>query len=192
MRPREHIVNRQDAKIARNLSCLIRPWRSRYPAPALGGLGRSFLVLLALVSFLFPGCGARETEDEFLVKNAVRKYNTALVESYRTGDPTLLDGLATEREMRRVDILIGTLQGQNRRLRATLDRIDFGAVQGGGDRLAKVSTHEAWSYEHMDLTRQTRVGNARRIEYDLLYTLERQGARWMVAHLAISEQPAGK
>ncbi len=195
-------TNRQDlpaasaaqagAKIARNLSCLIRLWWSRYPAPALGGHGGSSLVLLLLVSFLFPGCGARETEQEFLVKNAVRKYNTALVESYRSGDASLLDGLATGREIRRVDILIDTLKAQNRRLRASLERIDFGALQVEGDRLAKASTRETWSYEHVDVAKQTPVGKARRIEYALLYSLERQGNRWLVAALALKEERAGK
>lgn len=170
------------ADSAKNISCAIHP-RWRRPARLAGSS-----LILALITSLSLGCGARETEEEFLVKNAVRKYNTALVESYRTGDPSLLDSLATEPEIHRVDILIATLQGQNRRLRASLERIDFGDVQVEGARLATVRTREVWSYEHVDATRQTRVGDLRRIEYDLLYSLERHGAKWLVASLAHSEE----
>lgn len=168
------------ADSAKNISCAIRP---RWPARLAGSS-----LILALITSLSLGCGARETEEEFLVKNAVRKYNTALVESYRTGDPSLLDGLATEPEIRRVDILIATLQGQNRRLRASLERIDFAGVQVEGAHLATVRTREVWSYEHVDASRQTRVGDRRRIESDLLYSLERHGAKWLVASLAHSEE----
>lgn len=92
-----------------------------------------------------------------------------------------------------MDILIGTLQERNRRLRASLERIDFGAVQlNEAARHATVRTREVWSYEHVDAARHISLGSVKRVEYDLLYTLERQGNRWLVAALALKEERAEK
>lgn len=126
------------------------------------------------------GC-ARESAEDFLLKNAVRKYNRALVETYRMAEPGLLADVAAEQEVRKVDVLITTLQMQNKVLRASLDRIAFIGMDRPGDERAEVKTSEDWFYEHMDRKTRQRVGQAKRIHYELVYTLERKGGKWIVA-----------
>lgn len=148
------------------------------------------LALLALAACPRP----REDAEVYAAKNAVVRYNQALVESYRAGRAELLVGVASEGEVSRVAALISGLatRGQYMEARQTAYAVTRAEVRPGGDGGrggAVVDAEERWVYEHRSLGARDAPVPQKTLGYRLSYLLERRGDGWVVAQVLDQDHP---
>lgn len=97
--------------------------------------------LIALV--LAQGaCDANRRDGEA----AVRAYNDALIEAYRTADPAGLEAVAGPDECRRIQVLIDLKESNRIVLESTLESLEVISVEPAESGGLQVETQERWRY----------------------------------------------
>lgn len=109
------------------------------------------LILRTLASLLLLGgvlgCGetaAVSPQDEAEIATLLGSYLPRLADAYRTGDLTILEGLATEKEIAELDKRIADLADQGREVRPTLQSFDIEDINIWSYANAFVTTIEVW------------------------------------------------
>lgn len=150
---------------------------------------------LALLAVLLTACPrAREDAEAYAARNAVIRYNQALVEAFGASRADLLTAVATEEEISRVAAVISGLARQDQYMVARqtsfeVRSTDLEPVPDAGLAAARVSATETWSYEHRPLARREVPVPPRTVTYRLTYLLRRQGSGWLVGQVLDQEHP---
>lgn len=154
------------------------------------GLGVAFLLgLLAMLTALAGGCTRRgEERESYPIQGAVSRYNRALIEVYRTGRIDPLDSAATERETRKVSLVLYSLLAEEKLMEAQLKQLELVKVEIAGS-VAYAWTVEDWVYQHRDVRSHEPRGPLKTQRYELKYRLARKGEDWTVASVEYSRAP---
>jgi hypothetical protein len=139
------------------------------------------VVKLCLIGLILAGslsCGSSTNEDAVIMK-AVGKYNQALVIAYRNVDFGPLGGAASEKEAKKVRVIVNSYLEGNQVMESDVKRIDFKDVKVEGDR-ATARTSEDWTYRWVDFKTGEEVEPLKDIHYEMLYHLEKIDEKWLV------------
>ena len=146
-------------------------------------------VVVLAVAALALGC-PRQKEDaaSYAARNAVIRYNQALVEAFRASRADLLTDASTEDEMSRVAAVIAGLTTRSQFMLARQTSFEVARIvvyaEDGGVPRARVEAKESWSYEHRSLTARETPVTPKTITYELTYELvSRPGGGWLVTEV---------
>lgn len=147
-------------------------------------------MLLLAVALVAPGCAASEEvarADEAEIREALEQYLPRLAAAYRETDAQLLEGLAAEKEIARVDRRTLDLMEEGRRvdgefLRLTLEKVDVWNAAN-----AYVTTRELWNIRQTTLSGETTISEELERPYRVQYQLKRDDGRWRVLFRGIQE-----
>lgn len=142
--------------------------------------------VLLLVAALCACACAGPSEAELL--RAVRAYDDALIEAYRTADATLLEPVAGPREAKKLLGLIGAKLDMGVTLDAELVSLEPAGVERTQDG-ATVHTREVWRYADRRAGSGAPVGEASQDHYLVAYLLARRDARWVVEEVRFDAAP---
>lgn len=150
-----------------------------------------FIVLI--ISFGYINCSNPEVKyEEKLLKNTVRKYLLSLMETYRDFYIERLDGICSEGEKRRIDVLIQTMKLENKYLDAKLKELSFIRVLKIDNDNYEVWTEEKWDYLHRDIKTQLPVDKLKSESYKMVYTVVKREGQWIVNYVDFADARAGK
>lgn len=145
----------------------------------------SSLAALAVALVAVTGCPRQqENAEAYAARNAVVRYNQALVEAFRASRAELLTEVATGDEISRVVSIIAGLatRGQfmvSRQTNFEVIRTTV-ATDDGGAPTATVEAKETWTYEHRSLEAKNTPVPPKTVSYRLTYLLEPHGGGWLV------------
>ncbi len=142
---------------------------------------------ISLLLFLVACSGKEKNYEERLIRNAVRKYNSALIETYRDFVVSRLDEYATESEVKRIDVLILSMRIEGKFLNAKIKGLRFKEVRMTGDDTAEVDTEEDWEYQHLNIKTHQPMSELKKVKYNMTYTLVRRDNRWLVKFVDYTE-----
>ncbi len=152
---------------------------------------RAALALLALGLAACPR--GREDAEAYAARNAVVRYNQALVEAYRASRADLLTQAASPAEISRVAAIISGLasRGEFMEARQTSFQVTRTEVTAGdtGPVSARVDATETWTYEHRALSRRDAPVAPKTVDYHLTYLLEPSESGWRVGKVLDQEHP---
>ncbi len=146
--------------------------------------------LLALA--LLAGCSGGAGE----AAKAVRAYDDALVRAYAGNDASRLAGVATDKELARVQVLIDLKVAGKLVLESRIESFEVTSASSSGD-TATVETRERWRYHDRRLRPGEPPGPEFVADMKMRYDLVREGGRWKVASATtlandFVEPPKGK
>jgi|GEM_PF-2198392 len=163
----------------------------------------SLIILGCLLLAVLAGCTSREET----VKEAVNDYNRTLIAVLDSGSVDLLNSVATEKEVRRMELFLTFLNEEKKRLSADLQEIRFlsvnitenvkpdgpnGDAPGQLDRKfppeAEVRTEELWNYRYLDPETGAQIEGPFKIKYDAVYRLTKPDDRWIVYEVYFTEE----
>jgi len=130
--------------------------------------------LVVFVLVFVSACGG--VEDE--AGRALRAYNEALVLAYRTSDPAVLAEVATERELRKVRVLIDLKKASRLVLESTLEELEVTSAEPCGTDCLVAETRERWRYYDRPLDPGKPPGVVFVVDTALRYELIRQDGAW--------------
>jgi len=162
---------REVAMVRRNLSALVA------------------LLLLAGVAVATTGCENTEPSPEVRkeVVSAVRTYLDRLAQAYSEMDATLLEGYATEGEIRDTQALLHKLRASGDRVEASLLRMDVLDVQVFRVVNATVTLLEVWDVRRLDYyTGKEKGHNPGTIQHSIIQ-LRKIDGKWMVTARRVQE-----
>lgn len=143
-------------------------------------------VILIVLSFIL-GCAKGTDEDLKEVKEAVRSYDEALIKVYSVLDPKPLYGLASEKEIGRVRMIIWKFLGEKTFMESELKEIRFQKVEMKGDS-AEVETREKWRFRHLREGTREEVRPWADAEYNLRFVMKKEKGKWMVESARLLDQ----
>jgi len=124
------------------------------------------------------------------VEAALEAYLPKLAAAYAEGDPSLLEGVAVEKEQAVVELRLAELASQGQIYDTTLKQLTVEDVRV--DRTtAYVTTIEVWDIEVRTLVSKHLVRSYPDQRYRVRYQLKRQDGRWLVYFRNLQEEPAG-
>jgi hypothetical protein len=103
--------------------------------------------LWLLLPFAVSACGeapAVSPEDQVAIATLLGNYLPRLADAYRSGDLTILEGLASEKEIAELDKRISDLAAEGRDVRPTFESFDIEDVTVWSHSNAFVTTIEVW------------------------------------------------
>lgn len=101
------------------------------------------LLILVIATSWFSAClDARRKQAQ----EAVRSYNDALILAYRTSDPTPVRDVATDKELRKLTVLIDLKRAANLVLESKLEKLAVTSVEEPNPGVMIVGTEERWRY----------------------------------------------
>lgn len=135
-----------------------------------------------LLFFLISGCKASVTDPEIsLIETTIRRYNRALADAYRDMSVDPLQGIASEREMGKVNMILMGFRAKNQYMETELKGIEFERIERKGTDSADVETEESWRFRHLDKKTGQEVKPWVQEEYKLLYHMAKKDGSWIVA-----------
>lgn len=124
-------------------------------------------------------------QNEETVKETVKNYNEILMTVYQRQKADLLREVTTEDELERVRLyLTYNYYEKKQALRSHLNNLEVTTVKLKGRR-ATVRTKEDWTYRYLDINTQKPTTAEKRARYEVTYSLEKRGKRWLVAKLEL-------
>jgi hypothetical protein len=147
---------------------------------------RSIRALAAGCAALCVSAGCRPSDAELV--NAVRRYDQAVIEAYRSSDAKPIEAITGEDEGRRLTALIGVKRDMGVTLDAQL--LEFrveGVGREGHD--YTVSTVERWYYQDRRIGSGERVGADSTDRYWMRYRLRRRGGALVVTGADFERPP---
>jgi hypothetical protein len=121
-------------------------------------------------------CGGLSDEEAV---NVVRVYDRQVIAAFRAGDPQLIEGVAGDREARKLWALIGVKLDQNIFLDAELEDLRVTGVERASPAVL-VDTEERWTYRDRRIGSGALVGQESRDRYRMRYTLRKVKGVWVV------------
>lgn len=146
-----------------------------------------YLLILNLFFILFNCTDKRIQYEEKVLRNVVRKYIIALIETHRDFNLEHLDGIASEGEKRRIDVLILTMKMENKYLDASIKELKFRKIEKIDDLTYDVWTEEKWEYLHRDIKSKIPVDLPKTESYKMVYTLKKSGENWLVYYVDFAD-----
>ena len=145
-----------------------------------------FLAAVLIASVAACSCAGNKEEA---AKEAVRRYNEALVDAYMRPDPELMARYTTPKEQSRIREYIFFLLKEKHLLRCELREIKFlGTAISGATAVAH--TKEDWTCRKISSeTRQSAEAPSPFIQ-EVNYELEFTEGRWVVASVEVEKPPA--
>ena len=137
---------------------------------------RHALLLAAVVLACAPGGGDRSE-----VERTVRAYDDALVKAFRANDAGPLQEVATEKEAKRVSVLVDLKVADRLVLESTLERFEVLSAERFGPDGYTVRTAERWRYFDRPLDPGRPAGLRFLADMQMQYEVERASGRWRVA-----------
>ena len=134
-------------------------------------------------------CGLDTRKETQAVKDAILNYNRLLAEGYAKMDMTLLQGVATQGQAKKVYQHMAALGEANIRMESRLVDIDFLDVQLPEKNVAIAKTKETWNYAHVNI--DTRMPSQTVVEgliYTLSYELVMEHGRRFVSSVKVLEE----
>ncbi|ADG82285.1 hypothetical protein TherJR_1428 [Thermincola potens JR] len=180
-------------------------------------LVRRVIIILNIfiMTFLTGGCTGK-TEEKAL-QDAVNNYNRTLKVVLRTGDVSLLNNVALENEVRRMELFLTYMNEEKKVLSAELDSIKFISAKVDNDQgkavadespnkgneqakqaapaknqpakepTAQVKTEEIWTYEYLHPETGAKIEGPFLIKYHTTYKLIKRD-KWKVYEVSFKEQ----
>ncbi|BDG07398.1 hypothetical protein [Anaeromyxobacter paludicola] len=134
---------------------------------------------------LAAGC---RPDDGAEAVRLVQRYDAALIEAYKAGDARLVEGLAGERELKKLTGLIGVKLDTGVNMDAELRELKVLEVRREGD-VVEVRTEERWHYADRRIGTGAQVGQASDDHYFMRYDLSVEGGRRVVRELHFERPP---
>lgn len=133
-------------------------------------------------------CGKKQAVDldTRAVKEAVRLYDEALIKAYNVLDTRPLDGLASEKEIGRVRMIIWKFLGEKTFMESELKEIRFEKVELKGDS-AEAETREKWRFRHLREGTREEARPWADSEYRLHFVMKKEKGKWMVESTKLLE-----
>jgi hypothetical protein len=132
--------------------------------------------LAAALALAVAACGRERAEAE----RAIRAYDEAAIEAYRTGDAAKVKETSTEREWRKVVALVDLKRESRLVLESELQSLEVTGVERGGPALLVARTRERWRYHDRPLDPGRPQGAVFVADMSLEYSLAREGGGWRV------------
>lgn len=140
------------------------------------------LIAILLLFAISAGCGFRGSSgNEDRIKAAVLKYGRGLIEAYRDLDPSTISTVASEAQVKKVDVIITSFLQAERVMEAEMLSTAFKGVSIHDDgRQATVRTDEEWEYRWVDVNTKEVVVPLKRTRYGINYYLVLKDGVWVV------------
>lgn len=138
--------------------------------------------LLCLILLLFSGCSSplKNDPEASLIETTIRRYNRALADAYREMSVDPLQGIASEREIGKVNMIIMGFRAKNQYMESGLKGIEFKEIKRNKENSADVETKEAWRFRYMDKKTGQEVKPWAETEYKLIYHMRKNEGKWLV------------
>jgi len=132
---------------------------------------------MLVVVGLFPlgGCGQSEVDE---AEAAVRSYCDGVIEAYRTSDPDAARPVITDREWRKLVVLIDLKKANRVVLESALEELEVAGVSRPSPSLMTVTATERWRYYDRPLELGKPEGTEFVVEMDLEYDFVRTDGVW--------------
>lgn len=140
---------------------------------------RGYIPILFVALTLALGCGKGSDKDVKEVQDVVRRYDEALIKTYAVLDTKPLDGLASEKEIGRVRMIIWKFLGEKTFMESEIKEIRFDKVELKRDS-AEVETWEKWRFRHLREGTREEVRPWVDAEYRLRFVMKKEKGKWMV------------
>lgn len=142
---------------------------------------RTTILFCAFTAVLILAGCAGNKED---IKEAVTLYTGLLTEAYNRQNITPLAVIASEPQMEKVYNHISSFQEGGVRMETELIDLSLKKSEKISEDSWKVKTIETWSYAYFHIQSGSLV-TKNRVRYDLIYTVERQDANWMIESIEV-------
>ncbi|WP_418790415.1 hypothetical protein [Phosphitispora sp. TUW77] len=149
------------------------------------------LLILLMIFFIVGGCSwpsqkkVKDTESQ--IRNIVIKYNETLPLAY-AGETEILNSVATEREIRRVELFKVQLADENKVIRVNTISLKVDKIERGSSESVTVNTVEIWEYRYLDSTTYKPLCEWKKIRYNAVYTLISSEQGWLVDDINFEEE----
>ncbi len=165
----------------------------RFPA-----LPAAVIVLAVLVWGTLGGCGRTGDNEvknndsqaqlsDSQIKVIVSKYNETLPLAY-AGETEILSSVATEREVRRVELFKAQLAEEDMTIRANPVSLEVKEIRRGPSGSISVYTVEIWEFRHLESNTLKPLDEWKRIRYQAVYHLTKSDQGWLVDGIDFEEK----
>ena len=148
---------------------------------------RSLLLLLGLFLLQLPlAC----TRGEVELKNTVSAYTKMLAQSLAKPNSNQMEFFTTPAERNRIDGYILYLRKDGKVIINTLKSLKFSTVEVDGNKNARVTTNEEWTFHYVDEKSRQPISEEEQIRYRNIYHLVKEQGHWVVEKVEMTEQQA--
>ncbi len=144
------------------------------------------LASLLLLSILLSSCGANDKKrEEQELKRTVARYNNSVVEAYKNKFFKPLQGVASTKEVERVDLVVNYKFAKNQIMESEPYMMAFTSIEVTFDEefdetTAIVKTTEDWTYRWVDRETGVVIEPMREFHYEVIYDLLLTDEGWLV------------
>lgn len=179
----------------------------------------AMLVIISIIVLLITGCTSNEAKtkeispEEKLV-NTVEGYNQTLINVMNNGNSELLKSVAMEKEVRRIQLFLSSLNAEQKKMTAKLLQFEVKSVEANTnqsppksnlvdidgnpvganvysdkDRYSLVQTEELWEHQNYDQVTGEKIGEPFKLHYVVTYWLVDYQGKLLVHSLRFEERP---
>lgn len=151
---------------------------------------RKTLAALLFAAFALHGCGPSPQEiqqDRADVRRVLEAYLPHLADAYATGNTAQLKGMAVEKEIARVDKLVGELAQQGQSLHPTLKQLTIEDATFWSHDNAYVTTLEVWDVKSFVVGTDHQLNELRDRSHRVKYQLKRRGGSWEILYRQVEQ-----
>ena len=152
---------------------------------------RYLLTYSVIVLLVISGCSSKSMSEKTELKTVIAKYNNAIIEAYKNQNFEHFMQVATDKEIKKIGIIINSFRQADQIMEAELQKIDFQEIKTQGDK-ADVNTSEDWSYRWIDYKTGQEVEPLKNIHYEMLYHLIKKDSRWLIEKVEEVEKDKAK
>lgn len=138
-------------------------------------------LLMALLLSMALSCS--KSAEKALVEEAIKGYNSALVEAYRDAELSYMDPYATAEQLERLKAVISPLRHEKHRMQIVQESFAVESVTFK-DGQAEVVTQESWTFWNEDRESLEAITPKETDSYRIIYTLKKQDGKWLIDRLS--------
>ena len=135
---------------------------------------------IALIALVLTACGSFFDKDQMEIKRVIRWYDDALVKVYSQFNVKPLDGLASEREMIRVNMMLAKFNREKKIMESELVELTFLNISLKNGNKAEVETKEKWRYRYLRKGINFVIKPWADMEYRMKYEMVKSRGQWIV------------
>ncbi len=148
-------------------------WRARLIQSSISMTLLAGVWALGVLSLI--GCRNNSRSE---AEAAVRAYDNALIEAYRTGDTLHLRDVAGRDEIRKIQVLIDLKSSNGIVLESTLDRLEVISATREADNRLIVEAREQWRYHDRPRSPGVQQGPVVSADTTMRYEFAREDGHW--------------